>query len=254
MELYIPFFAQSNDIEFEDISGWEVVDPKKYSIRTGDILLFSGSSFLSSGIKLFTTSIWCHVGIACWVKLYKNDGSTEVDLFCFELGSNNYTDLISREIMDKRVRLVRIGDIAIMYDIIAVRRLKFERKFSFPSDFKEFMIKWNGMAFPDFINLINAFMLNSGYSSKRVTCAHLIATFMDHFNIHKLNFDPSQLSPNHYSGSSRAFPEDIFRDDAEITIYKDDHWANMRVFYAFVFVIIIIVLVLFYFKRKQNKD
>jgi len=253
MELYVPFFKYPKHLEFQNIVDWEIITPN-YEVKTGDILLFSGSGFLSSGIKLFTASIWSHVGIACWVKLYKDDGSSEKDLFCFELGSNNYTDLISGKILDKGVRLVRLGDIAVMYDIISVRRLKFERKLSFPNEFKNFMLEWNGVPFPDLLNLINATMIDGGYRTRKrkVTCAHLVAVYMDYFHIHRLNFDPSQLMPEHYSGNSRAFPEDIFEDDEEMTIYKDSHWARMRIFYAIIFVIIIIILALIKIKKSQK--
>ncbi len=117
MDLFVPFFKYPIAKEFTTIKSWKVIDPPE-TVRTGDLLLFSGSGFLSSGIKFFTASRWNHVGMAVWCELTDYHGRVTVDMFCFEAGSQPFTDLITRKYVDKGVRLVRFSDIAGMYDLV----------------------------------------------------------------------------------------------------------------------------------------
>lgn len=127
MKMYAPFFQYPALVEHEDIDTWKVIDPNS-SIRTGDVLLFSASGILSTVIKTFSGSKWSHVGMACWCELKMKDGTVKTDLCCYEMGSQPYTDLLTRKIVEKGVRLVRLADIAVMYDLIAVRKINRNRK------------------------------------------------------------------------------------------------------------------------------
>lgn len=60
-------------------------------LKTGDVLLFSGKSRISEGIKFFTRSKWSHVGMVYVVK--DNGGGTSV--FCWE--STTLSDLKDAE-------------------------------------------------------------------------------------------------------------------------------------------------------------
>ena len=136
MKMYAPFFQYPALVEHEDIDTWKVIDPNS-SIKTGDVLLFSASGILSTVIKTFSGSKWSHVGMACWCELKMKDGSVKTDLCCYEMGSQPYTDLLTRKIVEKGVRLVRLADIAVMYDLIAVRRINRDRKIKGTLDKKE---------------------------------------------------------------------------------------------------------------------
>ena len=92
--------------------------------RTGDIILFSGSGINSLVIRLFTNSVWSHVGVVCWIELLYHNGKREVELFSFELGSKAYEDLMTGQDAQLKVRLVRLQTILKMYDMVAIRKLK----------------------------------------------------------------------------------------------------------------------------------
>lgn len=254
MEFYVPFFKYPTIVEFNDIKSWKVINPDK-PIKTGDVFLFSGSSLLSSVIKMFTRSKWNHIGMACWCELEHTDGRKTMDLFSFELGSQPYTDLMTREIADKEVRLVRLADIAEMYDMIAFRRMNTKRGpvdgEDWCSRFRDFMWEWKKTPFFDFTVLLKAQYITPGAPTNQTTCAQIAAQMFDRMNIHKLNFDPSQLCPDDYSSSSRAFPETIFIGK-ETIIYRNPKWIRARFIFILV-VLIVVIVILIVLLRKTFK-
>lgn len=249
MDFYIPFFQYKPKKEYEDIVSWRVVDAK-YQIRTGDILLFSSSSIISTGIKLFTGSRWNHAGMVCWLEIETKDGDKNIDLFCFELGSWNFTDLVTRKIVDKGIRLVRLADIALMYDLIAVRRLNYERPKDFAKKYQKFIIKYINRPFvKSFATLARAFLIYPGFPQGEHTCVQLIAILYDEFGIHKLDFCSSQLSPGHYIKESTTFPDELFLEE-EIVIYKDNSLIEKRIFFISLVIIILIVILILKTRRR----
>ncbi len=249
MELHVPFFKHPKKGEFEDIKSWKVIDPKR-AMRTGDVLNFSCSAFLSTGIKFFTASRWNHAGMVCWLKLKLYDGTEKIELFCFELGSQNYTDLMTGKIVDKRVRLVRLADIAIMYDLISVRRLNFNRPDDFSSKFQEFMIKHAGEPFiKSIFNLLKVYLFTPGAIDKETTCSQLIGQMFTAMGISELDFDPSQLTPWHYSNEAEVFPDKTWIGP-EIVIYKNNEWIRIRNNFIIIIIIILVVLLIARLNRK----
>jgi hypothetical protein len=257
MEFYIPFFEYPPIKEFDDVLSWRVIDPDE-CIRTGDILLFSSSSFMSSTIKACTGSRWNHTGMACWCEILHVDGRKTVDLFSFEMGSQPFTDLMTGTPADKEVRLVRLADIADMYDIISVRRLNSRRntpeeKSAWSERFLEFMWKWRKTPYYEPYILIKVHLFTAGAPEHQTTCSTIATRMLDHMGLFKLNFDPSQISPEDFSSYSRAFPSHVFETKEQI-IYKDSARINARLFFIFVVLVIIIVIIIYLiYRRRKSK-
>jgi hypothetical protein len=250
MEIHTAFFAKSGVLDYEDVVEWRVVDPNN-EIKTGDLLLYSASGILSSIIKGFTFSKWNHIGIVCWCNLKMKNGSEKVELFCYEMGSQPYEDLITREIVDRGVRLVALANIAEMYDVISIRKIRRGNNWKLER-FVEFMHQWKGMPFPGVLSLLKAYALRPGYSKGQVTCAQLAALMLHHMNVIDLKFDSSQLTPGHYTSDSRAFPRSIFKGK-ESVIYRDSTWLRKRQYFIFAIVVILIITVLVLHKKKHRK-
>ena len=254
MDFYVPFFHYHRKNEFADVRSWRVIDPIE-SIRTGDILLFSASGLVSSGIKMFTKSSWNHIGMACWCELEYFDGSRSNDFFCFELGSQPFMDLMTRQVVDKAVRLVRLADIAYMYDMISFRRINIERNHDWSSRFEKFMHRWKGIHFISMLGLIKNYLFKEGCNADETTCAMLAADMMDHMGVIKLNFHPSQLNPDHFSAESKAFHPRTFKGP-DIVIYRDSKLINARIiFMGIILLVILILIIILVYKllRKYNK-
>lgn len=250
MELYVPFFQYPRLTEFEDVESWRVVCPD-HAMKTGDILIFSASGILSSAIKAFSATNWNHIGMVCWVELTKHDGSTEIDLFCFELGSEVYTDLMTMKGSDKAVRLVRLADISHMYDLIALRRLNFTRTSQFCDRFQDFMLKWKGTPFPSTFNLLKTHFLSGPFPDDNVTCSQLAAEMLRELDIYEPKFDTSQVEPSHFSSESKAFPDYIF-DGEEVVVFKNNAWLKKRIIYVVTIVLILtLILVLIFLKLRR---
>jgi hypothetical protein len=253
MELYVPFFPYPRVEEFADIVAWRVIDPIE-KIRTGDILLFSGSGFVSNVIKIFTISRWNHIGMACWCELKHKSGKTSVEFFCFELGSQPYTDLMTRKIMDKKVRLVRLADISGMYDCIAYRGLNIKRDSDFPSRFKKFMLKYSGTPFiTSALRLAKIHLITPGAKDNETTCSILTGKMIHELGFYKINYCPSQLAPDHFSSSSQAFPDSLWKGK-EVVIYRDSKWIKARLVFITLIVIILIALIYVIFMKSQRRE
>lgn len=256
MEFYVPFFQYPDIREFSDVKTWRVIDPDQ-CIRTGDILLFSASGLMSSIIKLFTISQWCHIGMACWCEMEHKDGRKTVDIFSFELGSQPYTDLMTRKLADREVRLVRFADIAGMYDMVAVRKLNSSRRTTAEKElwsekFQSFMLKWKKTPFFDISILIKNNLLTCGAPDNQTTCSQIAGKMLDHMGIFKLNFDPSQLCPDDFGGHSKAFPETVFKG-REAIIYRHDRWINARLFFIFLVLLVIIIIIVVLLRKNMQK-
>ncbi len=254
MDFYVPFFKYPTVIEFEDVRSWKVINPDR-NMKTGDILLFSSSSFMSSVIKLFTRSRWNHVGMVCWCEIEYIDGSKKEDLYCFELGSQPFTDLMTRRYLHLEVRLVRLADISRMYDIIAVRKLNCIRGDDWAEKFQKFAFKWKSTPYFPMHTLIKTIFIKPGAPNNKTTCCDIAAKMLDALEVNKLKFDPSQLCPDDFAGHSTAFPKEIFKGP-EIIIYKDHKLLNARLIFIIIVVFILIVLLFFVIKksRKETKS
>ena len=251
MEFYVPFFRYPNIPEFTAIKSWKVIDFDS-KIRTGDLLFFCGSSFLSSSIKLFTGSRWNHIGMACWCELKNYDGKSYIDLFCFEMGSQPYTDLMTRKLIDKGVRLVRLADIANMYDIISCRSVKINRSKGWTEKFRKFMLKWANVPFPSILSLAKSYMISPTNNPGETTCSQLVALMFEEMNVTKLDFNPSQLCPDDLSSRSKAFDQKIFNGPESI-IYSDYKKINRRLIFVSVVLIVILIILIVLLKKHYKK-
>lgn len=243
MDLFVPFFKYPVVKEFTKIKSWKVTDPPQ-AVRTGDLLLFSGSGFLSSGIKFFTASRWNHVGMAVWCELQDYNGKTTIDLFCFEAGSQPFTDLITRKYVDKGVRLVRFSDIAGMYDLVYHRGLTVHRDKYWATRFEEFILRYKGVPFmKSYVRLACCYLFSAAEVKGEVTCSMLTAIMFDEMKVTPINFNPSQLSPSDYIHTAKAFPQKLFTGP-ETVIYSDNRWINARLAFAIVILIVLIIVVI----------
>lgn len=241
MDLFVPFFKYPIAKEFTKIKSWKVIDPPE-AIRTGDLLLFSASGFLSSIIKFFSASKWNHVGMAVWCELQDYKGKTTIDLFCFEAGSQPFTDLITRKYVDQGVRLVRFSDIAGMYDLVYHRGLTVHRDRHWARKFEDFMMRWKGIPFMrSYVTLAYCYLLTPVKVEKEVTCSFLTAIMFDELKVTPINFNPAQLSPSDYCHTAKAFPQSIFTGPERL-IYSDNRWINARVTFVTIILIILIVI------------
>jgi len=261
MEFYLPFFKYRPVKGFELIKSWRVIDPEGW-IRTGDLILFSGSSFISSGIKFFTTSRWNHCGAACWCELTDIHGDKRIDLFCFELGSQAFVDLITKRPMCLGVRLARVADITSMYDIVAVRKLNRQNKFStfdghgWAAKFEAFAMRWSQTPYFDTSSVIRTYLFRSESPKGGSTCAHIMAKMLDEMGVYPLDFDAAQVYPDAFTAAGMAFPAEIF-DGPERVVYRDVTKINTRLIFL---VVVLIILIIIFFAiyvavgRKSKKN
>lgn len=261
MEFYLPFFKYPDRTEFALVKSWKVVDTQEW-LRTGDLLLFSGCSFMGSTIKLVTTSKWNHVGMACWCELTYYDDRKKVDLFSFELGSQKFTDLMTKQPTCLGVRMVRLGDVASMYDIIDVRRINRNNKYSkdVPADgsawaerFEKFAKKWKQTPYMGFQSLVKTYLFRSESVVGQSTCAHIITKMLDSMGVYPLDFDPAQVYPEAFTKDAKVFPKEIF-NGPEQTVYRDSGKINAKIiFLVSVIIVIIVIFFALYLKSFRKK-
>lgn len=85
-----------------------------FSLKTGDLLLFSGKSVLSNLIKLFTRSRWSHIGM-----IFR---SSEGSFFCFEADVDSMSSFLKKRGIG--VRMVPLKEKVSTYQgEIAIRSL-----------------------------------------------------------------------------------------------------------------------------------
>lgn len=250
MDFYVPFFKYPTVVEFEDIRSWKVINPDK-NIKTGDILMFSCSAFMSSVIKIFTRSRWNHIGMACWCELEYVDGSKKQDLCCFELGGMPFTDLMTRKYTELGVRLTRLADVSRMYDIIAVRKLNVQRGLDWCDKFTSFMFKWKSTPYYPTHILFKAIFISPGAPKDKTTCCDITARMLHHLGVYNLTFDSSQLCPEDFAASSIVFPKELFKGP-EVVIYRDQKMVNARLIFIIV-VVVILIMLLYFVIRKSRK-
>lgn len=262
MDLHSAFFKHDKKIEYDNIKSWRVVldkhgnrshhnikraDSDIRPIITGDLLFFNGSGLVSTLIKTFSYSKWNHIGTACWCEVVYIDKKTgreniKVELFCYELGSQPFTDLITRKIADMKTRLVRLSDIITMYDLVSVRHLNHERDDTFCDRYQKFMYSWKGATFfKKSSTLIKAFLFTPGAPKGEVTCSQMAAIMLDEMKIYKVKFDASQLCPAHYTHHYHTFPDKLFLGP-ETPIYYSDRRIVPRTIFIIIIIIILVLL------------
>lgn len=252
MEFVIPFFREEMRSEFPDIVSWRVINPKG-AISTGDIILFSASGILSTAIKFISGSRWNHTGLIVWLELVMKDGSTRNDLFCFELGSQTFEDLMTRKAVDRGVRLVRLGDISEMYDIVAIRKLKWDRPADFCERFQKFMLGWTGREFTGVLELTKIFIVGGQRNAERdktITCSGLIALMLEHFGLVKLKYQPDVYIPANYA--SGIFGHDLFIGEEKI-IYKREKLINARLIFIVLVLVVLLAYVAYQLRHRTRK-
>lgn len=230
-------------MDFSQVKSWRVVDPQ-VKWRTGDIILFSGCGINSLVIRLFTNSVWSHVGVVCWVELIYFDGSREIDIFSFELGSKPYEDLMTGEEAALKVRLVRLSSILEMYDLVAIRKLNVPQRTpresrAWSKKFQKYAWKNKGVPFHKLSTMLNNHFIEAGADIDETTCAQTAGELLKYMNVHDLNFDASQLNPQDFAYGNKAFGRKVFKGREKI-IYID----NSSIVKRFVKIIVLIILIL----------
>ncbi|MDH4320991.1 MAG: hypothetical protein OEV73_05765 [Desulfobulbaceae bacterium] len=82
-------------------------DALRSELKTGDVLLFSGKSGISEGIKFFTLSKWSHVGM---VYKFESDLDPKGSIFCWESTSiGNVADVEAGK-LTKGVQRVELSE------------------------------------------------------------------------------------------------------------------------------------------------
>lgn len=246
-------------MDFSEVKSWRVVDPQK-KWRTGDVILFSGSGINSLVIRLFTNSIWSHVGVVCWIELLYFDGRMRTEIFSFELGSKAYEDLMTGEEAPLKVRLVPLKDILKMYDLVAIRPLDLPLRSSKESrrwsrKFQKYAWSMRGKSFHSISTMLNNHFIEPGADEQETTCAQTTGELLKHMGVYELNFDPSQLNPQDFAYGKRTFGKEIFKG-RETIIYIDNKNMIKRLNKFLIFLIILLIVIvgvlIYNFRKKKN--
>lgn len=229
--------------------------------RTGDIILFSGSGINSLVIRLFTNSVWSHVGVVCWIELLYHNGKREVELFSFELGSKAYEDLMTGQDAQLKVRLVRLQTILKMYDMVAIRKLKLpsrtpKQSRAWSKKFQKYAWKMRGKPFHSFSTMLNNHFIEAGADEGETTCAQTTGELLKHLGVFDIDFDLSQLNPQDFASGKRTFGKEIFASREKI-IYLDNKnivRRFLKIMIVMIVVILLLIILLIYgLKRRASR-
>lgn len=167
-------------------------------IETGDTLLFSGNSAISTFLKIFTTSKWNHVGIAVRVL---NDKITtkEGDLYVMEITPSERLNHLDGK-YTKGVSIIPITSSLFRYNSIKVRKIRKVNK-DICNLIYEFAQKYKDCEFNNSIarSLRVWVGMNSSEGNGSAFCSELVYKFyVDYYdsnNILPTNRDESTIRP-----------------------------------------------------------
>ncbi len=241
-------------------------------IRTGDILLFSNMSHTSMGIRLTTSSMWNHVGVAVWfgshetMKLYPGYLDTQsgeqigrireepMRLYCFESNNNAVYDRISNTFTDG-VRLVPIDTLLNRYDYIAWRPVRFIRDVVFYQRLWAFIEDYCGQKYHKdrmrmVLSALNLHLDDKEPKGNDVFCSQLVARMFQYFKLLPENPPAYTYLPRHFASDSEYVPGYCF-ESAEIIFYTKPFIS----IYILGFLVVLFVLIwigLLWINRKTK--
>jgi hypothetical protein len=154
--------SNQQTVDFESIRG---------RLQTGDILLFSGRTFISHAIRLFTRSRWSHIGIIV------RDPDTNA-LFLWEATSCNTIEDVEFGHIPRGVQLVRLEDKVRSYNgVVAVRLLTgVDRNGKMMERFGWLFKRLRRAPYQNYLlEYINAGLGFSRRATRRAFCSQLVA-------------------------------------------------------------------------------
>lgn len=238
------------------------------SIRTGDILLFSGIVKTAISIQLGTLSRYNHIAIAVWLKLSEvydllevnhggikqfsfADNSNDSVLFIFESSSDPSYDVLTKK--EKfGCRLVRLSDMIRYYDTIAVRRVNITRDDSFYTKLKDFIFSYEDIDYDLSLNLIFAPLgMTVLKKDGSVFCSELVAEYFYQLGIipetQREKYPSRYFVPKDFLGTNPKIPIGTFSGDEEIAY----NWQYGWMYKIIVPSLLILGIFIFWLFRKD---
>jgi hypothetical protein len=241
-------------------------------IRTGDLLLFSNMSHTSMGIRLTTSSMWNHVGVAVWfgtqetMKLfpgYINDQKEEeigrireepMRLYCFESNNNAVYDRVSST-FTSGVRLVPIDTLLDRYDYIAWRPVCFHRDVVFYQRLWAFIEDYCGQKYHKdpirmVLSALNVHLDKFEPEGNDVFCSQLVARLFQHFKLLPAEPPAYTYLPRHFASDSNYISEECF--EAPEIIFYTKPFLSVYILGFLVVLFVIIWIGLLWINRKTK--
>lgn len=167
-------------------------------VRTGDVLLFSSNNPTAFLLRLFTSSLWSHVGIAIRIKDGEITINQEGDLYVLETNTGERFDVFNKEKI-KGVGLSPIDWARKKYNRIDCRPLHPKlRTEEFRLKTNEFIQNYKGVEFPTsilpFISVWLGISVDKKYKSDQMFCSEIATRFYD-FTLGAVFDVKDQLSP-----------------------------------------------------------
>ena len=191
-------------------------------IRTGDVLLFTGSNIAQVGLKLAMGSEYIHVGIAVWLKTEEGNR-----LHSLEAGTFREHCAITNN-RKSGARLVDIDLIMGHHTCVAYRPVKVVRDKEFYNKLKNFMKTWSVRRYCRPLRMIS---LQAGWrkdaGNKEVFCSELCAAWLYEcgcipyslYNIHP----PHSATPQTFAGLSTISTTLFGGEDIRIIHKTEEH-------------------------------
>ncbi len=240
------------------------------NIKTGDILVFSGTENTSIFIKLGTQCVYNHIGIALWLKtnenysvLSENEGDIKIeefhdnsdgsDLFIFESSEGISYDILTQK-TKFGCRIVRLKDTIKFYDKIAVRKLNIQKSDFFYNTLNNFINEYKDIDYDrsPFNLMLAPLGLSVGSSEKNTFCSELAAEYMYRLELfpdsQKILYPPKQFLPKDFVIKNKKVPQDAF--DGDIEVIYDRPSQNIKTYGIFIilFLVLIFALIIKYSK------
>lgn len=187
------------------------------SVKTGDILLFSGWNIAAVILRIGTASEYTHAGIAVW--LNTNEGPR---LHCFEAGPCPLPDILSKGKLKMGCRLANVDLIMNYYNRLAVRKININRDERFYDTLRAFMKEYHSR---DFRSMFRLALLNGGLvgpprqGDGSIFCSELCSTWLARIGLLKepiLRSVPHHLSSPAFLSHDFVYPSNAFSGDTQI--------------------------------------
>jgi hypothetical protein len=207
------------------------------SVRTGDVLLFSGWNSAALVLRVATWSEYTHAAIAVWLRTAEGRR-----LHCFEAGPCPLPDVLRGGRPKAGCRLAPIDLIMEYYTRLAVRKIRVERDATFYATLRDFMREYHEKSFRSMLQLA---MLNGGLAGPphggdgNIFCSELCSTWLERVGVLKApvlrDLPHHRSSPGAFAatrhhlrhvmlGHNYVYPDDAF--EAETLVVHEDEGAD----------------------------
>lgn len=235
-------------------------------VETGDILLFSGVIKESVLIQIGTRCKYSHVGIAVWLKVNESydvkDSESSVikypqianndkgsELFVFESNSGSSYDVLTQK-SKFGCRLIRLSDIMIYYDEIAVRKVNLTRDQVFYQKLHDIIYDYKDIDYDTSpFNLLLAPMNMSITSdTKNTFCSELAADYLYKVGAipeyRRIEYLPRYFIPKDFYIESEKIPTGTFSGESKVIYSCDCDFITRYGIYILLIVILIFLVIL----------